>query len=149
VPGHDVAASARRLVTAIDRLDAEVESLASEADLGEIARLEGKLGATALVGDATSDANEAHRELRTLLLNELEVRRRCRAQHDLAVVRRRHLTDLLRRLWALLAEGDAPRRDTLTRGDSEQRLRALLAQIDDQVNDTTSPARRLQPAERS
>ena len=131
--GRDVAASARRLVGAIERLDAEIASLDRDADVSEIARLEARLAASA---QGATRATEEHHEFRTLLLGELDVLRRLRMQHDLAATRRAHLVELLRRLWTLLAGGGSPSGapgQDLPRG--HERLRALIAQVNDQVDD--------------
>ena len=141
------ASSARRLVAAVRRLDVEIASLARYADGGEVARLEARLAAARQPVERASDDHSAFRDL---LLTELDLLRRLRTRHDLAAERRAHLVDLLRRLWALLSDAaGAPLRPSGPDGAPfRERLRAMIAQIDEQAADAVPPDRP-QPASAS
>ena len=79
-------AVARRLVERIDRLDAEIAALGRQSDPDEIARLEIRLAA---MSDASSEVDE-QRQMRQVLLRQLELVRRMHAQIELGTGRRAH-----------------------------------------------------------
>jgi hypothetical protein len=134
-PGRDAAAGAERLAGAIRRLDSEIASLARDADPGEIARIEARLAARE---QSSERATEEHHAMRALLLSELDLLRRLRVQHDLAAVRRAHLLELLQRLWALLTDGGARTRLPALDVGTQERLRALIVLVDEQVDEVAT-----------
>ncbi len=132
VVGDAATTVARRLVERIDRLDAEVAALGRESDPDEIARLEVRLAA---MSDAASEVDE-QRQMRQVLLRQLELVRRMHAQIELGTGRRAHLVGLLQRMWARLAERVAyTGRAAVTIQQLEDRVRAVCAEVDEQVDD--------------
>jgi len=132
VVGDAATTVARRLVERIDRLDAEVAALGRESDPDEIARLEVRLAA---MSDAASEVDE-QRQMRQVLLRQLELVRRMHAQIELGTGRRAHLVGLLQRMWARLAERVAYTGSAaVTIQQLEDRVRAVCAEVDEQVDD--------------
>ena len=128
--GTDAAAAARHLVRALDRLDQEIAALARDAGVGELDRIEARLGT---LDGRSSDGTDEGREMRALLERQLALVRLMHGRYELAVQRRAHLVDLLRGLWiqcsALAATADAGR----STGTLGARVRALCAEIVEQA----------------
>ena len=135
--GDGATADARRLVARIEILDAEIAALGHDVDSGEIARLEGKLVAMGY-GAGTVDEQ---RQMREVVLRQLDLMRRMRAQVELAAGRRAHLAGLLHRLWARLTERVSHGADgaAVTR-ELDERLRAICAEVGGQADDAMTPA---------
>jgi hypothetical protein len=107
--GREAAAAAGALCASLSRLDAELASLARDADDAELERLEARLAsleATAAVGD------DDRRRLRDAVRTELDVVRGLRARREVMAAHRARQLELLRGLWWRLTrlhagEGDA------------------------------------------
>ena len=140
---NEAAAGARRLVEAIEQLDAEIAALGSAADAGETTRLEARLAAV----EQSAAADAEHEEMRRLLRSELDLVRRLGARREAAVTRRAHLVELLQRLWSLLGETDTG----VTPADAgrqrrAERLRALLAHAVEQADDVADATQPDEPS---
>ncbi len=98
--GSQALAGARQLLSVLQRLDHEIETLAHDADPAEIERLEQKLVA---LGDEHSSEPESRHQMRQLLQGQLDLVHRLAVQLDAATTRRAQLLGLLRTLWLQLA----------------------------------------------
>ena len=124
--GAESARVAQRLASAIEQSDREVASLMRDASSAEIGRLETQLGA--LHASPAADGGDT-RELRELVLHQLELVRRMHSRAEALSHRRADLFRLMRGLWAQLclvrnAEPAAAAR-------AIDRLRALCAESAD------------------
>ena len=87
------------------------------------------------MSDAASEVDE-QRQMRQVLLRQLELVRRMHAQIELGTGRRAHLVGLLQRMWARLAERVAyTGNDAVTIQQLEDRVRAVCAEVDEQIDD--------------
>ncbi len=97
---QEAAAAARDVLSAIERLDQQIEALARDADPAEQARLEQKIKA---LGAPAEHETEAQRRMRQLLEEQRELARSLARQLKAAQERRAHLADVLGTLWLQIA----------------------------------------------
>jgi hypothetical protein len=90
---------ARGLLGAIERCDAEIARLSSDASDGELDRLAARIAAL----EAEPAAGPERPELLALLRRELELMRHMRVQCEAVAQRRAHLCSRLRGLWQRVA----------------------------------------------
>jgi predicted Ser/Thr protein kinase len=127
--GSSALSAGRQLLASIEARDAEIVTLAREADPAEISRLERKLAA---LGDSPTDADE--QQMRMLLRSQLELVRRLGARLDAATSHRAHLVDMLKTLCLQVMELRARRaEDNLERGEIMARIRRLCAAVEQQA----------------
>ncbi|HUQ82868.1 MAG TPA: serine/threonine-protein kinase [Gemmatimonadaceae bacterium] len=118
--------AARELGVAVDVCDRELAVLARDASPAEVQRLESQLSA---LEPASSVEASDRRELRGLVVHQLEVVRRMHARSESVGHRRAHLLHLMRGLWAQLSLArSAPS------AAANDRLRALCAEIAEEAS---------------
>jgi tRNA A-37 threonylcarbamoyl transferase component Bud32 len=128
--GAEAARAARRLLVAIDECDRQLASLARDASATELDRLTAQL--TALDDVSPREDDERH-ELRELVRHQLEVVRRMHGRHELVSEQRGRLFDLMRGLWTQLSLIRDAGAGSATTPQSCRRVRALCAEIADQL----------------
>jgi hypothetical protein len=129
--GHDVAATSRRLLVAIEACDGEMAGLARDASPMELERLTARL--EALEADAEGGTRE-RRELIDLLSRQIELMRQMRVRCELVSQRRARLFNLLRGLWTQLElVRDSASGSPVVLEMLAGRLRGLCAEIEEEI----------------
>jgi hypothetical protein len=124
--GSEAIKAARQLLASIQVLDAEIVTLARDADPVEVARIEQKLAA---VSAAEADSDE--QQMRTLLKGQLELVRRLGARLEAAAEHRAQLVGMLKTLWLQIANLRAQTAEESLEGrELTERIHGLCAAID-------------------
>jgi predicted Ser/Thr protein kinase len=128
--GSEAINAARQLLASIQALDAEIATLARDADPAEVARIEQKL--VALRGTEL-DADE--QEMRGLLKSQLELVHRLGSRLDEAAERRAQLIDMLKTLWLQVANLRAQTAEESLEGrEVTERIHRLCTAIEAHVD---------------
>ena len=101
VVAREAAGAARETARAIEALDAELRTLAREADPAERDRLRQRISA---LGDGGASGAESSRQMRDLLASQLSLMEDLIAHHEALSRRRGRYVELLRTLWLRVAE---------------------------------------------
>ena len=127
--------AARELAQAVAALDHQIGALVSAVDPAETKRLADRLGALG-PDRGPSDIN---REVREILLRQLEAVRVIESRIEEARSRRTQRFELLKTLWLQAVELRAAANDAPSASHPTDRLRRLLAQIDQTGGSKTNP----------
>jgi hypothetical protein len=124
--GSEAINAARQLLASIQALDAEIATLARDADPVEVARIEQKL---APLHGAEADGDE--QQMRDLLKSQLELVRRLSARLEAAAEHRTQLLDMLKTLWLQIANLRAQTAEESLEGrDVTDRIHRLCTAIE-------------------
>ena len=124
--GAESVSAARLAVEAIERIEREIATLASDASPEHIAALARRL---AELGEAANDS-PSRGELRAVLTQQRQLLARLTEQLERAVAQRARLCDLLRTLWLQVATLRADlARDSHVAPEITSRIRAIVTEL--------------------
>ena len=133
--GAEAARAASGLVDAMDSCDRDIAAIRRDASAAELDRLESQL---AMLQPPESESTE-RRELRELVVHQLELVRRMHARGEALTHRRAHLFHLMRGLWSQLCSVRSMEpTDQGAPGLAMDRLRALCTEIAAEIQTSVS-----------
>jgi hypothetical protein len=94
--GSEALDTARAVVSSIQTVDEEIQSLTREGDLADVDRIERELAG---LGEATDADSDARRQMRRLLVGQLELAGTLQRRKQEAVERCSRWENMLRTLW--------------------------------------------------
>jgi hypothetical protein len=98
--GSEALDTARAVVSSIQTVDEEIQSLTREGDLADVDRIERELAG---LGEATDADSDARRQMRRLLVGQLELAGTLQRRKQEAVERCSRWENMLRTLWLQMA----------------------------------------------
>jgi predicted Ser/Thr protein kinase len=128
--GTEAINAARQLLASIQALDAEIATLARDADPVEVAHIEQKLAAF-----SAAEVDSDEQQMRALLKSQLELVRRLSARLESAVEHRVQLIDMLKTLWLQIANLRAQTAEESLEGrEVTERIHRLCTAIEEHVD---------------